>query len=828
MSFLRRSTKEVDTGHLKGFTMETPLSNYDTMRASICLVKALLIFCASLGTIGSIISAFALETNMLIIVTSLLLFSLVLAFLHYNRILFNLAYPIIFFVFSYSILQYRIYVNSGFQAISNIVREHYRDYFELTYSRQTSEAISNRYMTITIAFIFLGFFLALMLNIAISNYMSTFFTIAMTFPFLQFGLYIGAIPNAIFLFMLLFSYITVMLLKRGGHFTLSENKKKDKPYTKRFDVISYKGNGRLMLETSVVSFVICLMLTGFTYPVMQSHFLETNEISAPKEKTDHFIKLLIQNGFFSFFNRYNGAGGMSDGRLGGVGSVGSDGETDLTVSFVPTSIDTIYLKGFTGEKYTQDAWLAPDYDESELLELLGPVKFKQFETYTSQLESLQAERLKNLHPDKILYGKMSIKKEEATDDHIYLPYYTQNDTMLPVQIDHSVRGKQTEKSQRYQVHYYPVFQKYLQADSPYYDKFISVSPADRQDADYMNYYDMFQKLHYKTVSEASREALAKVTAEIGTVHSEMELVEKIQAYFNKNFHYSLSPGTTPQDQDFISYFLTDQKEGYCAHFASAGTMLMRAYGFPARYVEGYVIKLSNMADATLLENENASDWLDGEPNLENSRVVTVDIPDSNAHAWTEIYIDGFGWYPVDFTPASVSADEQEENESIFSSLFSGLFDIQGGRETISERDVTGTSGTGTITRNLFLLVPSSTILIFMLCIVIGIKIRKWLLAYLAMQKACSKGDYSAYVSYHYVKLLKWLMRKNKEFTASSLPSEVFAYLTQKASSMTDDLSEAYLICEKALYSPEIITKEKADRFTKIVKQICNHTKISKR
>ncbi|MFQ8759732.1 MAG: hypothetical protein ACLSAF_10150 [Intestinimonas sp.] len=28
----------------------------------------------------------------------------------------------------------------------------------------------------------------------------------------------------------------------------------------------------------------------------------------------------------------------------------------------------------------------------------------------------------------------------------------------------------------------------------------------------------------------------------------------------------------------------------------------------------------------------------------------MDVPDSSAHAWAEIYLDGYGWYPVEVTP----------------------------------------------------------------------------------------------------------------------------------------------------------------------------------
>ena len=59
----------------------------------------------------------------------------------------------------------------------------------------------------------------------------------------------------------------------------------------------------------------------------------------------------------------------------------------------------------------------------------------------------------------------------------------------------------------------------------------------------------------------------------------------------------------------MEYFLTENKKGYCMHFASAGVLLLRAAGVPARYVEGYVVNEGDITPET---------WLA--------------VPDSQAHA----------------------------------------------------------------------------------------------------------------------------------------------------------------------------------------------------
>lgn len=105
----------------------------------------------------------------------------------------------------------------------------------------------------------------------------------------------------------------------------------------------------------------------------------------------------------------------------------------------------------------------------------------------------------------------------------------------------------------------------------------------------------------------------------------------IQRHLQRYYRYTLEPVTPPENQDFVTYFLYVGKEGYCTYFASAMTVLCRMAGLPARYVEGFLAK----------------------PEADGFAYVTGE----NAHAWTEVYFEGFGWVPFDATP---SQDEQDD------------------------------------------------------------------------------------------------------------------------------------------------------------------------
>jgi hypothetical protein len=78
--------------------------------------------------------------------------------------------------------------------------------------------------------------------------------------------------------------------------------------------------------------------------------------------------------------------------------------------------------------------------------------------------------------------------------------------------------------------------------------------------------------------------------------------------------------------------LFDSKKGFCGHFASAYAMMMRAAGVPARIVTGY---------------------LGGEWNPVGGYYI---VRQSDAHAWTEVWLEQSGWTRID--PTAVVAPER--------------------------------------------------------------------------------------------------------------------------------------------------------------------------
>ena len=137
----------------------------------------------------------------------------------------------------------------------------------------------------------------------------------------------------------------------------------------------------------------------------------------------------------------------------------------------------------------------------------------------------------------------------------------------------------------------------------------------------------------------------------------------IYDFFLDNYVYDMAPGATPMGSDFVTYFLSDQKRGYCAHFASAGVMLLRSYGIPARYAEGYVITTEGVTETASGTDEDASYYYTGDNPLGRSSVITTEISDGNAHAWAEVFVSGYGWIPVEVTNATLTSSGFAGNEN---------------------------------------------------------------------------------------------------------------------------------------------------------------------
>ncbi|MBQ4096252.1 MAG: transglutaminase domain-containing protein [Oscillospiraceae bacterium] len=114
--------------------------------------------------------------------------------------------------------------------------------------------------------------------------------------------------------------------------------------------------------------------------------------------------------------------------------------------------------------------------------------------------------------------------------------------------------------------------------------------------------------------------------------STYSVIAALEDYFCDNYTYSLEVEATPEGEDFIEYFLNNMNAGSCTYYASAGAQILRYYGIPTRYVEGFAISRKEV---------NSASKKDG--------AYHIDVTDDMAHAWVEYYDIQYGWLPLEFT-----------------------------------------------------------------------------------------------------------------------------------------------------------------------------------
>ena len=99
----------------------------------------------------------------------------------------------------------------------------------------------------------------------------------------------------------------------------------------------------------------------------------------------------------------------------------------------------------------------------------------------------------------------------------------------------------------------------------------------------------------------------------------------LNMFREQEYFYTLSPPLLRGD--VVDQFLFESRRGFCEHFAGSFALLMRAAGIPSRIVTGYQ---------------------GGEYNDVGEYLI---VRQSDAHAWTEIWLPDRGWTRVDPTAA---------------------------------------------------------------------------------------------------------------------------------------------------------------------------------
>lgn len=267
-----------------------------------------------------------------------------------------------------------------------------------------------------------------------------------------------------------------------------------------------------------------------------------------------------------------------------LADVGYNPQLGLQVMSVKAeTAGVLYLRGSAYDVYTGTGWKASGTEVSENAYSVGQGQTRYVTIHTARVHSV-----------------------------LYFPYVTEQ---LSARI---VEGQlpNSEKLRQYTIAYRepagyeeaPWNPAYV-LPGDFMDTFLQLPQATRSWAEEYLPSEIWERFEGGQIREAA--------LQIG------ELVKKSASY--DRMTTAMPRGET----DFARWFLYESNTGYCTHFATAATVLLRAAGIPARYVTGY------------LAHTQADQFAQ----------VTTD----EAHAWVEYYVHGLGWVVLEATPVDLQS-----------------------------------------------------------------------------------------------------------------------------------------------------------------------------
>ncbi len=359
-------------------------------------------------------------------------------------------------------------------------------------------------------------------------------------------------------------------------------------------------------------------------------------------------------------------GGIGAGKLGSVDKLEFKHEKALTLQTGYSG--SVYLKGFSAGAYKDNSWDPLDENiYSEYKDVFDA------SWYTINIYNQQAELFGILDNESELTAEIFGSTKDYFKSVLYRDYIVKYDGdasrgywYMPYGNRYSV-GNKNEKDG------YPVDcekgyiagTQYICTDAEY-DKFALFLKNYSGDSIEVNDYIKWEKAYrefvndaYTGVSGEVKKAIINAKYEVptpgklNTMEQRLEYADELRAYFADHFAYTLEPGAVPEGEDFFKYFMCVTNKGYCTYYATAATLILRNAGIPARYAEGYVVDSSDAGGSFKETQRYCRDYV----TIDKYKQRTVDVYDDNAHAWVEIYIDGFGWIPIEFTPGYSNSNQ---------------------------------------------------------------------------------------------------------------------------------------------------------------------------
>ncbi|MBO5072980.1 MAG: hypothetical protein J6C32_08460 [Eubacterium sp.] len=412
---------------------------------------------------------------------------------------------------------------------------------------------------------------------------------------------------------------------------------------------------RMRQKLSILLMVVGLAAGAISYLVMPpQRYEEKREDMTETQKSVKSLMTWSGEDIFSWIKAYFNEDTMDYGRIGGKKEVTYTGEPVLKISGTVNDRNGMYLKGYVGDLYVNNEWSARQDKEylEERKELADAGRSP--DNWHMWMRNNYSGSPSGTQSDYWATAMLRIRNVGLGYGNYVVPY-------LPTTAFLSEEDGKTKVGSPgidYSVEYYLVFPYVLRHDFLQGKHTLVDNRWDDYEAAYLQL-EQFAKKYYLQVPD-SLEGICNEFKQYLNENNKLydrfvqgqssvqDILDAVKTYITRDTEYTLSPGETPSGRDAVEYFLKENKKGYCTYYATAATILLRSTGIPARYVEGMHISPEELSKAT----------------EENKEIL---VPDSDAHAWVEVFDQKYGFVPVEVTPGvgeddmTQSSDPQEED-----------------------------------------------------------------------------------------------------------------------------------------------------------------------
>lgn len=459
-----------------------------------------------------------------------------------------------------------------------------------------------------------------------------FLVFSCTFPMIEIGLMFGHSPDHKYFAMLISYWIALFTMRIAGNQYHSSS---DQPvFVRKNNIFVSSGN----LKNNVIENIGIITLTS-ALAVMLISSLALNFFSYKRSEkindTRHNVKTAISEfSIEKFTERITEEiekNPISDrARLGNLSKISFKNKTDITI-LVSEKLDSgMYLRGFVGTEYANNTWYALSDETTEKNQSMFD-KFGSLDMYPQYFNGTNDYLLMQEYPSLVKPLHMVVSTSFKTNPYLFTPYSTAPQSGIRPYRDNYLLAENM-KDYSFTVYEVPSYYKNMELVYKNIDRFSENQDFYNAETSYREFvYDNYLFLPDRKEIRYLAENYPSIPRYDGS--NIAQIYKEIKLILHDNAAYSLEPGKTPSDTELTYYLLTQNHKGYCSHFATAAAVLARIAGVPSRYVEGYVAVPSDIETA---ERVNT--------------YYRINLMDSRAHAWTEFYIDGYGWIPFEFTP----------------------------------------------------------------------------------------------------------------------------------------------------------------------------------